>query len=127
MSVSDHHLKSLGRIAVNFQFVETVIVFYVCELIGPDQTVGQIVATQLPICSSWLGMWLSIRCAQGWWSDHRIGLGAVMRRCVAKRLFPSGYRPTGSGSVWRWPGGGRGVLCAFCARRGAFAQYVGPI
>ena len=48
MSVSDHVLKSLGKIAVNFQFMETILVAYISELIGPDHTVGQIVATQLP-------------------------------------------------------------------------------
>jgi hypothetical protein len=48
MSIPDSHLKSIGRLAVNFQFIEAVLTLYVCELISPDQAIGQIVATQLP-------------------------------------------------------------------------------
>ena len=48
MSIPDSHLKSIGKLAVNFQFIETVLVFYLCNLINPNQAVGHIVATQLP-------------------------------------------------------------------------------
>jgi hypothetical protein len=48
MSIPDSHLKSIGKLAVNFQFIESVLSLYVCELIGPDQAIGQIIATQLP-------------------------------------------------------------------------------
>ena len=48
MSIPDSHLKLIGKLAVNFQFIETVLTLYATDLIGPDQTIVQIIATPLP-------------------------------------------------------------------------------
>lgn len=46
--MTDDHLKALGRVAVNFQTMELFIATFVMGLIGPDQTIGQMVTVQLP-------------------------------------------------------------------------------
>jgi hypothetical protein len=46
--ISDEHLKQLGRVTVNFQTVELFLVFVLSEVIGTEQVVGQMIASQLP-------------------------------------------------------------------------------
>ncbi len=46
--MTEQHLRALGRVAVNFQALEMWITFWVIQLVGPDQKVGQMVTVQLP-------------------------------------------------------------------------------
>ena len=45
--VSDEQLKAIGRITVAFSFLENTIAFFVWELLGREQRVGQIVTAGL--------------------------------------------------------------------------------
>lgn len=47
MAVSDEVLRALGRVTVNFQFLESQVAICTWTLISPDQRVGQIVTHNL--------------------------------------------------------------------------------
>jgi hypothetical protein len=52
--LGDDHLKAIGRVAVNFQHLEFSIEMWIVALIGSDDRIGMMIASQLPfrgICS----------------------------------------------------------------------------
>jgi hypothetical protein len=47
MILSDEHHRAIGRISVNFSDVEAWAGFFIWQLVGPDQLVGQIVTAEM--------------------------------------------------------------------------------